>query len=117
MCSNPRLAELTGAPQVRGNIVYVKRGGCSFTQKARMAQQAGAIAMVVANTDRETVSLSPPPQPSSNAHLLWLSLLAYANTQVQRREERPVTLGRVEGVTTFPLCAVRHVLHRRRRAF
>ena len=32
--------------QVRGNVVYVKRGGCNFTQKARMAQAAGAVAMV-----------------------------------------------------------------------
>ena len=43
--------------QVKGNIVYIKRGGCSFTKKARMAQAAGAVAMVVANTDRETFGM------------------------------------------------------------
>ena len=48
------MATLVGVVQVRGNIVYIKRGGCSFTKKARMAQAAGAVAMVVANTDRET---------------------------------------------------------------
>ena len=31
---------------MRGNVVYVKRGGCNFTQKARNAQAAGAVAMV-----------------------------------------------------------------------
>jgi len=50
--------EIKNVDQVKGNIVYIKRGGCSFTKKARMAQQAGAIAMVVANTDRETFGMS-----------------------------------------------------------
>mmetsp|Transcript_47589 Transcript_47589/g.149104 ORF Transcript_47589/g.149104 Transcript_47589/m.149104 type:complete len:256 (-) Transcript_47589:242-1009(-) len=58
--SNPPLAnkELQNEHQVRGNVVYIKRGGCSFTKKARMAQRAGAVAMVVANSDRETFGMS-----------------------------------------------------------
>ena len=52
--------------QVKGNIVYIKRGGCSFTKKARMAQQAGAIAMVVANTDRYIHPSLPPSLALSN---------------------------------------------------
>mmetsp|Transcript_47582 Transcript_47582/g.149069 ORF Transcript_47582/g.149069 Transcript_47582/m.149069 type:complete len:624 (-) Transcript_47582:578-2449(-) len=57
--SNPPLAnkELQNEHQVRGNVVYIKRGGCSFTKKARMAQRAGAVAMVVANSDRETFGM------------------------------------------------------------
>ena len=43
---------------MRGNVVYVKRGGCSFTKKARVAQKAGAVGMVVANSDRETFGMS-----------------------------------------------------------
>eukprot|EP00960_Hanusia_phi_P045180 757078-Hanusia_phi.AAC.2 len=41
--SNPPIAnkELVNEHQVRGNVVYIKRGGCSFTKKARMAQRAG----------------------------------------------------------------------------
>ena len=44
---NPPLAnkEITNEHQVRGNIVYIKRGGCSFTKKARMAQKAGGWTM------------------------------------------------------------------------
>ena len=54
-CQPPEAnAPIKNVDQVRGNIVYIKRGGCSFTKKARMAQAAGAVAMVVANTDRET---------------------------------------------------------------
>ena len=57
---NPPLAnkEITNEHQVRGNVVYIKRGGCSFTKKARMAQKAGAVGMVVANSDRETFGMS-----------------------------------------------------------
>lgn len=50
--------QIVNVDQVRGQIVYVKRGGCSFTRKARIAQAAGAIAMVVANSDRETFGMS-----------------------------------------------------------
>jgi hypothetical protein len=54
-CQPPEAnAPIKNVDQVKGNIVYIKRGGCSFTKKARMAQAAGAVAMVVANTDRET---------------------------------------------------------------
>ena len=55
--------EITNEHQVRGNIVYIKRGGCSFTKKARMAQKAGAVGMVVANSDRETFGMSCVPLP------------------------------------------------------
>ena len=57
---NPPLAnkEISNVEQVRGNVVYVKRGGCSFTKKARVAQKAGAVGMVVANSDRETFGMS-----------------------------------------------------------
>lgn len=58
-CQPPEAnAPIKNVDQVKGNIVYIKRGGCSFTKKARMAQEAGAIAVVVANTDRETFGMS-----------------------------------------------------------
>ena len=36
---------------VHGSVALVERGGCSFHQKAWMAQQAGAAAVVVVNTE------------------------------------------------------------------
>jgi len=58
-CNPPQAnSEIKNLDQVKGNIVYIKRGGCSFTKKARMAQLAGAKAMVVANSDRETFGMS-----------------------------------------------------------
>ena len=61
--TNTHTQEITNEHQVRGNIVYIKRGGCSFTKKARMAQKAGAVGMVVANSDRETFGMSCVPLP------------------------------------------------------
>jgi hypothetical protein len=37
------------AEAVKGNIVVVDRGACTFADKARHAQAAGAVAVVVAN--------------------------------------------------------------------
>jgi len=47
---------LTNAPQVAGNIALVDRGTCPFTVKVKNAQNAGAIAVVVADN-----VLSEPP--------------------------------------------------------
>jgi hypothetical protein len=40
-----------------GNIVLIRRGGCSVVEKARMVQHAGAIGMVVINNEDSTVPL------------------------------------------------------------
>src|SRR6185503_3785031 len=48
---------LLNAAQVAGNIALVDRGGCFFTIKAKNAQDAGAIAVVVA----DSVPGCPPP--------------------------------------------------------
>lgn len=46
-------AEIANARDVAGAIALVVRGGCSFADKARRVQAAGAIAMVLANNTRE----------------------------------------------------------------
>ena len=48
---------LTNAAAVAGNIALVDRGTCGFVVKAKNAQNAGAIAVLVANN----VAGSPPP--------------------------------------------------------
>ena len=40
---------LTNAAAVAGNIAVVDRGGCAFTAKVKTAQDAGAVAVIVAN--------------------------------------------------------------------
>jgi len=49
---------LANAKAVAGNVVYVKRGSAPFTNKARQSVAAGALACVVANSDRETFGMS-----------------------------------------------------------
>ncbi|KAF1315960.1 Transient receptor potential channel pyrexia, partial [Globisporangium splendens] len=56
VCVTPPLAdreELSNASDVRGAVALVVRDGCSFAQKARRIQAAGAIAMIIANNVRE----------------------------------------------------------------
>ncbi|KAF4320552.1 hypothetical protein BBO99_00005513 [Phytophthora kernoviae] len=55
-CAEPPRAdqpELKNASELRGAIVLVVRGGCTFAHKARLLQRAGAVAMVLANNTRE----------------------------------------------------------------
>ncbi|KAJ1473460.1 hypothetical protein T484DRAFT_1836098 [Baffinella frigidus] len=39
-------------------VAYIQRGGAPFTKKARVAVAAGAVACVVANSDKETFGMS-----------------------------------------------------------
>ena len=48
---------LTNPSAITGNIALIDRGGCSFTSKAVNAQNAGAIAVIIANN----VAGSSPP--------------------------------------------------------
>lgn len=45
---------LTNADAVRGNLAFVDRGTCPFVAKARNAQAAGAVGVIVADNDTET---------------------------------------------------------------
>ncbi|ETW09503.1 hypothetical protein H310_00071 [Aphanomyces invadans] len=49
----PRTAHptLTNKPEFAGAIALVERGGCTFPEKIERLQQAGAIAVIVANND------------------------------------------------------------------
>ncbi|TMW67049.1 hypothetical protein Poli38472_012165 [Pythium oligandrum] len=56
VCVDPPRADLetlANADDVRGAIALVVRGGCSFIDKARRVQAAGAVAMLLANNTRE----------------------------------------------------------------
>ncbi|KAL4855837.1 Alpha-mannosidase I [Chlorella vulgaris] len=48
---------LLNGGQVAGSIAVVRRGGCLFIQKALAAQQAGAVAVVVVNTDDQLMAM------------------------------------------------------------
>lgn len=42
---------------VRGKILYSKRGGCTFSDKAWFAQQAGAAGLIIGNTDQSILRM------------------------------------------------------------
>jgi len=60
-------ADLTNIDAVRGNVVLIERGGCSFTTKARRAEQAGASSMIVVNNNKgpELFSMGGTEKPIS----------------------------------------------------
>jgi hypothetical protein len=43
---------------MQGKIVILRRGNCTFTAKVLSAQNAGAIAVIVVNTDAENIAMS-----------------------------------------------------------
>jgi hypothetical protein len=45
--------ELRNAEQLNQKVAIVKRGGNTFGEKARRAQQAGALALIIINSDNE----------------------------------------------------------------
>ncbi len=48
--TEPWLADAELAPELlRGKVALIGRGGCPFTDKARRAQRAGAVAVVIVN--------------------------------------------------------------------
>ncbi|NRA84637.1 MAG: peptidase, partial [Gammaproteobacteria bacterium] len=47
--------------ELAGNIVIIDRGACNFTAKVKNAQDAGAIAVIIANDDRDPAGLEPAP--------------------------------------------------------
>lgn len=68
---NDGCSALTNAAQVQGRIALIKRGICASAQKARNAQQAGAVAVLVLNDRAETPS-DPLPIMSGSDFTLRL---------------------------------------------
>jgi hypothetical protein len=59
---------LTNADQLAGNIALIRRGGCFFDQKVLRAQQAGAIAVIIANNaGEELIEMSDSGESSADA--------------------------------------------------
>ncbi|RHY93748.1 hypothetical protein DYB35_003700 [Aphanomyces astaci] len=58
--ADPITAEtpLKNTKDVTGKIVLVQRGGCDFLSKTIQVQKAGAVAIIVANTDEENPQLA-----------------------------------------------------------
>ena len=44
---------------IEGNIALIDRGGCEFGRKAKNAQDAGAIGVIICNFEDETINMGP----------------------------------------------------------
>lgn len=54
-------AGFSNAAAIEGNIAVIRRGGCGFTEKVINAQNAGAIGVIVVNTDEGTLNMTGTP--------------------------------------------------------
>jgi hypothetical protein len=58
--TNDGCTALTNAAAVAGKIALIERGTCGFTQKVRMAQDAGAIGAIIYNNAGANATTAPP---------------------------------------------------------
>ena len=60
--------------QLRGKIVLVDRGGCYYEQKTVVAEQSGALAVIVCNFDNSTIDMGGRPEiPNPNIPTISIS--------------------------------------------
>ena len=55
---------LANAAAVAGKIAVITRGDCSFEQKAHNAQRAGAIGVIICNTDNSLLTMGAAAEPN-----------------------------------------------------
>ena len=65
---------------VKGCVVVVRRGGCGFSDKATVADEAGAAAILVVNSDEELMPMGAAP---SMANLSLVALMIRASDGVE----------------------------------
>uniref|UniRef100_A0A7E4VDF9 PA domain-containing protein n=1 Tax=Panagrellus redivivus TaxID=6233 RepID=A0A7E4VDF9_PANRE len=63
-------AELKNAANLMGKMVVVRRGGCMFMEKARFAQNAGAVGVIVVDNEIDTSYETSPLFSMSGDNLL-----------------------------------------------
>ena len=60
--TNDACQSLTNGSEIAGNIVFIERGVCSFVNKVKNAQDAGAVAVIVVNrNDDNRTDYTPAP--------------------------------------------------------
>ncbi|KAL0583771.1 hypothetical protein ABG067_006326 [Albugo candida] len=81
---------------VQGGIALVIRGGCSFIEKARRVQEAGAVAMILANNDRENIwetfpMCSKQPEATEDINIMIPCVMMSLSTVRELLERFPPT--------------------------
>ncbi|KAI0526856.1 hypothetical protein KFK09_002448 [Dendrobium nobile] len=62
--------------KISGDVLLVHRGNCKFTTKARIAEAAGASAILIINNRKVTVQLYSPDRPLVDTAEIFLWLMA-----------------------------------------
>ncbi|MEW5301076.1 MAG: hypothetical protein WDW36_003957 [Sanguina aurantia] len=95
-CSSHVMGASSGVLEsLEGAVAMIERGGCSFTTKALVAQQAGAIGVIIVNTldEGELVSMSGDPDPAHTPAIPTLLITRQSGWLLERANYRnPHTL-------------------------
>ena len=81
--------------EVEGKIVLIDRGTCFFVDKARNAQIAGAIAVVVCNFENSRVGMGAPPEDPGNDITIPIVMLTSGDCQTIRQNLDDIQLSMV----------------------
>jgi subtilisin family serine protease len=109
-CSSTVAAAPPPSGSLTGAAALIRRGGCSFYEKAINAQAAGAVAVVLYNnipgllTAAVTPPTVPPGQPAVTIPVVGISDVdgALIDNRLQAGGADPVTLTWTTGIGTFP---------------
>jgi hypothetical protein len=86
----------TNATEVAGNLAVVERGNCTFVQKARNAQAAGAAGLIVIDNRRETCL---PPGMSGEAADVMIPVISVSQDDGDRIKAELTNKAGVRGFT------------------
>ena len=73
---------------VNGKIALIDRGGCTFTVKADNAQKAGAIGVIIANTDDTLITMGSTPGYNIT---IPVTMITKTNANLLKAQTPPVT--------------------------
>lgn len=94
-CVSEGSVGLENSGQLKGNYAVVERGACPFFEKVRNAQAAGAIGVIIINSEPEDAKLMMVPAPAEELKTFKVPAVMvtsrYKETEIlQRRSHHPV---------------------------
>ncbi len=94
--SNLACSSISNIADIRGNIALITRGTCTFKEKTLRAAQAGAIGVIIANNQDQTLTMggdNTPPTPNIPAVLIKSSDAARIQTEINLGRSVNATIG------------------------
>ncbi len=85
-------SEYENPEEIAGKIALIDRGSCFFVEKARFAQQAGAIAAIVCNFQNTRVGMGTPANDNGSDITIPIVMLASGDCQRIRQNLEDIQL-------------------------